>query len=163
MTVHVLERAQRVQSPPAPTFELFSDVFALERITPPWLRFRVETPGPIEIAEGTLISYSLRLHRLPIRWLTRIEVWEPPRRFVDVQISGPYRLWEHSHAFHPLHGGTTIVDRVRYAMPLGPLGELARTAIVSRDLERIFDYRRDGVDRLLADLDSARASSAEAA
>jgi ligand-binding SRPBCC domain-containing protein len=149
VSVHVLEREQWVPTPPTETFETFSDAFALERITPPWLRFRVETPGPIELRQGTLISYSLRLHRLPIRWLTRIEVWDPPGRFVDVQLRGPYRLWEHTHSFEPLAGGTTIVDRVRYALPLGPVGELAHSLIVRRDLGRIFDYRREAVADLL--------------
>ena len=154
MNVHTLEREQWVPTPPATTFELFSDAFTLERITPPWLRFRVDTPGPIEIAEGTLIGYSLRVHAVPIRWLSRIEVWDPPRRFVDVQVAGPYRLWEHTHSFQPRRDGTTIVDRVRYAMPLGPLGQLARAVIVRRDLEGIFEYRRTAVARLLAEPDA---------
>jgi ligand-binding SRPBCC domain-containing protein len=147
--VHVLEREQVVPQAPEAAFEFFSDAFALARITPPWLDFRVVTPAPLEMAEGTLIEYALRLHRVPIRWLTRIEVWEPPRRFIDVQLNGPYSVWEHTHSFVPRGAGTAIVDRVRYGLPFGPLGELARIAIVRRDLERIFDYRRDAVAELL--------------
>jgi ligand-binding SRPBCC domain-containing protein len=147
--VHVLEREQSVSQPLDAVFRLFSDAFALERITPAWLRFQVVTDPPIEIGEGTLISYSLRLHRIPIRWLTRIEVWEPPFRFVDLQLRGPYTLWEHTHSFAERSGETVIRDRVRYALPLGPLGELARIALVRRDLERIFDYRLTAIARIL--------------
>jgi ligand-binding SRPBCC domain-containing protein len=150
MAVHVLEREQWVPSPPAATFELFSDAFALERITPPWLGFRVIDSGPIEMREGVLIRYALKLHGLPVRWLTRIEVWDPPHRFVDRQLHGPYRLWVHSHRFLPREDGTAIVDRVRYELPLGVLGELARIAVVHRDLEQIFDYRQEAVSIALS-------------
>jgi ligand-binding SRPBCC domain-containing protein len=131
-------------------FAFFADAFNLERITPPWLGFRVLTPGPVTMGRDTRIEYRLRLHGLPIRWLTRIEAWEPPVRFADVQIRGPYRLWHHTHTFEPDDAGTLMRDTVRYALPLGPLGELARRAFVARDLERIFDFRRDAVRDLLA-------------
>ena len=97
---------------------------------------------------GTLIEYRLRLHRVPVRWLTRIEVWEPPERFVDVQVRGPYRSWHHEHLFTPAGDGTTLMrDRVDYELPLGPLGDLAHTLFVERDLRRIFDHRTDSVAR----------------
>jgi len=150
MTVHVLEREQWVPSPPKATFELFSDAFALERITPRWLDLRVISSGPIEMREGLLIRYALKLHGLPVKWLTRIEVWDPPRRFVDRQLQGPYRLSVHSHTFLPRDDGTVIVDRVRYELPLGFLGELARIAVVRRDLQQIFDYRREAVSIALS-------------
>lgn len=163
MSVHVLEREQWVPTSPGQTFALFSDAFALERITPPWLGFRVTNPGPIEIGEGTLIGYALRLHRVPIRWLTRIEAWDPPHRFVDLQLRGPYRLWEHTHTFVPQGTGTVILDRVRYALPLSLLGELVRVTVVRRDLERIFDYRREAVARLLGVPGTPRSPSLRAA
>jgi ligand-binding SRPBCC domain-containing protein len=145
----ILARCQRVAAPPERAFEFFSDALNLERITPPWLRFRVIDPGAIEMGPGTLIEYRLRLHLVPLRWLTRIEVWEPGRRFVDRQLRGPYRVWEHTHDFEPANGGTLMRDTVRYELPLGPLGALAHRAFVRRDLERIFDFRRDAVAQAL--------------
>jgi ligand-binding SRPBCC domain-containing protein len=147
--MNVLERSQHLAQPPGEAFAFFSDALNLERITPPWLRFRVTSPGPIEMGPGTLIEYRLRLHLVPVRWLTRIEAWEPGRRFVDAQVRGPYRIWEHTHTFEPDGDGTLMRDVVRYALPLGPLGELARHAFVRRDLERIFDFRRDAVGQAL--------------
>jgi ligand-binding SRPBCC domain-containing protein len=148
MKVHVLERAQQLPAPPEEVFPFFADARNLEAITPPWLGFRVTTPGEIEMAAGTLIEYRLKLHALPVRWLTRIEAWEPGRRFVDRQLKGPYRLWHHTHTFEPDgEGGTLMRDRVRYALPLGLLGELAERAFVARDLAAIFDFRRDAVAR----------------
>lgn len=151
MTVRILARAQVVPRPPGEVFEFFADAHNLEAITPPWLRFRIVNRGPVEMAEGTLLEYRLELHRIPLRWLTRIEVWEPGRRFVDVQVRGPYRLWEHSHRFEPHVDGTLVEDTVRYSLPLGPLGRLAHTAFVGRDLRRIFDYRRAAVARRFDD------------
>ena len=130
-------------------FDLYGDARNLEPMTPPWLHFEVTTPGRIEMGAGTLLEYRLRLHGVPIRWRTRIEIWEPPRRFVDVQLKGPYSLWEHTHLFEPAgEGATTIVDRVRYEIPLGPIGALADRLFVRRDLKRIFDYRAEAVVRL---------------
>ena len=149
MRVHVLETSQRLDRAPEEVFPFFADAFNLEAITPSWLRFRVATPAPVAMAQGTLLEYRLRLHGLPIRWLTRIEAWEPPRRFVDVQVRGPYRLWHHTHSFEPYGDGTLMRDRVRYALPLGSLGE-AGHALVRRDLRRIFAFRQASVRELLA-------------
>ena len=142
MKVHLLAREQHVPAPPEEVFAFFADAHNLEAITPPWLGFRVVTPGPIEMRAGALIEYRLALHRIPVRWLTRIEEWTPGRSFVDAQLSGPYRLWHHTHTFTPAGGGTLVGDRVRYALPFGPLGAVAHAALVRRDLERIFDYRQ---------------------
>lgn len=149
MRVHLLEREQRLPGPPGEVFAFFSDALNLEAITPPWLGFRIAGPRPVEMGEGALIDYRLRLRGVPVRWRSRIDVWEPPRRFVDRQLRGPYRLWIHTHAFAPDGEGTLMRDEVRYALPLGPLGALAHRAVVRRDLERIFDFRHAEVERRL--------------
>jgi ligand-binding SRPBCC domain-containing protein len=147
---HVLRREQRLPGSPESVFPFFADAGNLEAITPPWLRFAVVTPRPIAMGVGTLIEYRLTLHRLPISWLTQIAVWEPGVRFVDVQLNGPYRLWHHTHEFAADGaGGTLMRDTVRYALPFGPLGEVAHRLSVARDLERIFDFRRAEVARRL--------------
>ncbi len=146
MPIHVLERSQRIERPLDEVFPFYADAGNLQRITPPWLGFEVTTPQPIEMRLGALIDYKLRLHGIPVRWRTRIESWDPPHRFVDAQLSGPYALWHHTHTFRPDGKRATILgDRVRYAIPFGPLGEVARELFVAHDLERIFDYRRDAV------------------
>ena len=145
MHVYTLQREQLIPVSPAETFDFFADAFNLEAITPPWLEFEVVTPRPIAMGDGALVEYRLKLYTLPLRWLTRIEAWEPGRRFADRQIRGPYRLWHHTHSFVAHERGTLMRDFVRYALPLGPVGRLARAVLVRRDLDRIFDYRRDAV------------------
>jgi ligand-binding SRPBCC domain-containing protein len=149
MSPRSLERAQLVTRSAEDVFEFFARAHNLERITPPWLRFEVLTPEPVTMRAGTVIDYRLRLHGLPLRWTSRIEEWRPGRGFVDRQVRGPYRLWHHRHEFEPHADGTIVRDRVTYALPLGRLGELAGEPLVARDLERIFDFRRDTVRRLL--------------
>lgn len=147
--VHWLEREQLVPKPVDEVFEFFARAHNLEWITPPWLRFELLTPAPIAMATGTRIDYRLRVHGVPLRWTSRIEEWESNRAFVDRQVHGPYREWRHQHDFAARGDMTVVRDRVRYSLPLGPLGTLAHAAVVRRDLERIFDFRRDAVHRLL--------------
>ena len=144
-----LEREQVVRRPLDEVFEFFARAENLERITPRWLSFRMLTPGPVEMGPGALIEYRLRLHGLPVRWTSRIELWEDGRRFVDEQVRGPYRLWRHLHEFTPVGHSTRVRDQVTYALPLGALGDLLGMPLVGRDLARIFDYRHAAVARLL--------------
>jgi ligand-binding SRPBCC domain-containing protein len=120
-------------------FAFFADAGNLQALTPPWLDFTILTPSPIPMRPGTRIDSRLRLHGFPIRWQTEITAWEPPHRFVDEQRRGPYRLWVHEHRFETCDGGTHIADNVRYAVPGGWLVE---RLIVRRDVERIFEFRR---------------------
>jgi len=154
--VHTLRREQRLPAPRATAFAFFADARNLEAITPPLLRFRVVTPEPIVMGTGTLISYRLRVRGVPLSWLTAIGEWDPPHRFVDEQLRGPYALWHHTHAFEA-DGDTTIMrDTVRYAIGFGPLGTVAERLLVRRDLEAIFDYRAERVRALLRAPASAR-------
>jgi ligand-binding SRPBCC domain-containing protein len=126
---------------PAPrphVFGFFADAGNLEAITPLWLRFRILTPLPIAIETGTRIDYRLRIHGFPFRWRTVISAWEPPVRFVDSQVRGPYRLWVHEHMFEDCDGGTRVRDRVTYSVPGGAL---VHALFVRRQLQKIFEYR----------------------
>ena len=130
---------------PDKLFPFFADASNLEMITPGWLHLRILTPLPIEMCEGTLIDYRLRIHGVPIRWRTLISAWEPPRRFVDEQVRGPYRLWIHEHTFEPREGGTLVRDHVRYAVPAD---WLVHRWFVRPDIERIFAHRGEVLRRL---------------
>ncbi len=151
MHEHLLIQKQFLDGTPEEVFPFFADAHNLEAITPPLLRFRVITPAPIAMHEGTLIEYRLRIHSAPVRWRTRIMEWQPPQRFVDTQISGPYALWHHTHTFEAQPDGRTLMtDTVRYAIGFGPLGRLAHRLFVRRDVERIFDHRSAVIPELLA-------------
>jgi ligand-binding SRPBCC domain-containing protein len=135
----LLERSQRFDRPLEEVFAFFSNPAKLAEITPARFAFRiVEQPdGPL--FEGAEIEYRIRVRGLPVGWRSRITVWEPPERFVDEQIRGPYRFWIHEHSFRPDGEGTQVHDRVRYGVPGGALVD---RLLVRPDLERIFEFRR---------------------
>jgi ligand-binding SRPBCC domain-containing protein len=150
MKVRTLERVQVVPRPLARTFRFFSDARNLQRLTPAFLNFKFLSPPPEVMHPGTAIDYQIRLYGVPVHWRTRIEIVDPPNKFVDVQEKGPYALWRHSHTFKDLGGGRTEVkDRVEYAMPLGLLGEFAYHLFVARSLAQIFEFRESKLAEIL--------------
>lgn len=146
---HRLTRSQWIPRPLPEVFAFFSDATNLEAITPPFLRFRILS-APVEMRAGARIEYTLSLFGVPIRWRTLISCFEPNRRFVDEQETGPYAFWHHLHEFEAEGDGTRMTDDVRYRMPFGTLGALAHPLWVERQLAVIFDYREQQIGRLFA-------------
>jgi uncharacterized protein len=138
-----------IPRPIGEVFAFFADGYNLQKITPPFLNFRVLGTSAPEMGEGLVIRYRLRVRGIPIGWQSRIESWEPGRRFADRQIRGPYRSWHHTHEFEPYESGTIVRDRVRYQLPLGPVGDLVAGRFVARDVRAIFDFRHDRMRDLL--------------
>jgi ligand-binding SRPBCC domain-containing protein len=126
-------------------FAFFSDAGNLETLTPAWLKFEIVTPRPFEMYSGRLIDYRLRVRGLPLRWQSEILDWNPPHCFVDEMRKGPYRSWHHRHEFVAQDGGTEVVDRVDYSVPGGAL---INKLLVQRDLQKIFEFRRETLLRL---------------
>lgn len=143
MARRVLESELWVPEAPETVFPFFADARNLEQLTPPWLRFGIESPMPVAMKKGALLDYRLRIRGFPVRWRTLIDVWQPPFRFVDVQLRGPYHLWHHTHTFEAADGGTLVRDRVVYEPPGGWLEPLVHKFLVQRDVASIFRYRAD--------------------
>ena len=135
-----------VDAPIEKVFDFFADPANLEKITPPWLNFKVISPQPLRIGLGATIDYRLHLHRVPITWQSEITEWDPPWRFVDVQNKGPYRHWRHTHEFKSSGERTLVRDSVNYKVPGGSIVD---RLFVRRDLQRIFAYREHKLGELL--------------
>ena len=129
-------------------FPFFAAAENLERITPPELRFRIVTPLPVEMRQGTLIDYRLSLDGIPFGWRTLISEWDPPFAFTDTQLKGPYHTWIHRHTFDEVDGGTLMRDEVRWRVPLWPLGAVAMP-VVRAKVARIFRHRQESLGALL--------------
>jgi uncharacterized protein (TIGR01777 family) len=137
--VRTLRRRQTINAPIADVFAFFARAENLESITPAALRFELESSGG-NLAPGSSIRYRLRLHGIPFGWTTLIAEWQPPHEFVDVQLRGPYALWEHRHTFEARNGATIMHDAVHYALPWYPFSTIVE-GLVRRDVEAIFDFR----------------------
>jgi len=141
MRTRTLECEVWLPHDPSLVFPFFSAAGNLDAITPGWLHFRMITSPDIEVREGTLLEYKLRLRGIPIRWTSEITDWHPPFRFVDEQRKGPYRKWIHTHTFAPEREGTRMNDHVEYALPGGLFEPYVEHLLVRPDLEKIFTHR----------------------
>ena len=140
-TAYRLNAEQWLPVHPDELFSFFADAGNLELITPDTLRFEVLTHRPIEMREGTIIDYRLRIRGIPARWRSEITMWDPPHHFMDEQRRGPYALWRHLHTFEPQDGGTLCRDEVEYRVPGGPLAPVVHALVVRPDLASIFAHR----------------------
>jgi len=154
MRVYTLQREQWVAEPLERVFPFFSDPGNLALITPRSLGFQLLTPRPVNMEKGRIIDYTIRLLGLRVRWRTLITRYEPPRCFVDEQLSGPYSFWHHIHRFEHHNGGTLLYDEVHYALPMvlvGPARDLVHSLYVRPALLQIFDYRQQVFASLFGD------------
>lgn len=150
MKMYSLVRNQTVPADLETVFRFFEKPENLSKITPPALRFRLLTASPILMDKGTVIDYTIRIFGSEVFWKTLITLYEPPLRFVDEQIAGPYRLWRHTHTFRETKDGTEINDDVSYALPLGFIGDLVHRFSVRHRLSHIFDFRAGAIERLFS-------------
>ena len=148
------QREQWIPQPIDHVFSFFADAQNLEQITPSWLGFRILSMSSNSITSGTEIRYRLKFHGIPVHWLTEIHRWVPPHLFVDVQKSGPSKLWHHAHRFQSHGEGTRMIDVVRYALPFGIVGRIAHSFGIREDVRQIFDYRRQRIDELFVQKES---------
>lgn len=151
MKTYSLTRDQWIQQPLEKIYEFFERPENLAQITPDSLDFKLLTPSPVLMQRGRVIDYTIRFKRIPIRWRTIISSYDPPYQFVDEQLKGPYSYWHHSHSFKSENGGTRLIDKVIYALPIYlpyPLSALSHRFLVRPELERIFDYRELKFDQL---------------
>lgn len=142
MADYVLESRIWLPRPREELFPFFADPRSLATLGPPWLGITLLSDLPNPIEAGTIFDFRIRWLGFPLRWRSLIREWDPPYRFVDVQVRGPYARWEHRHMFRADAGGTWVEDRITYRLPLGPLGRLLHTLVVGRQLARIFAHRR---------------------
>jgi ligand-binding SRPBCC domain-containing protein len=144
---YVLRSQTTVESDVSDTFAFFADAENLNLITPDWLKFTIVSDTPINMHSGTQIEYRLKIHGFPVKWRSEISLWDPPYKFVDTQIKGPYIMWSHMHTLEiSPYGGTIVNDFVKYKVPFG---RLTNRLFVARDLLRIFRYRNYATQKAL--------------
>lgn len=149
MKLHEFKTSMKLPLGIDEVFSFFCDTANLEKITPPQFNLHLLTPRPIEITQGMIMDYKLKLYGFPLRWQLKIADWNPPHQFIDEQIRGPFRVWIHTHRFREEKGGTIIEDHIRYALRFWPMGEIA-SPLVRAQVKWLFKYRQQGIqDSLL--------------
>jgi len=154
MPDHVLERRVWLPRPRPEVFELFADPRNLSRLQPAWARPRWLAAPPARLAAGAVLDF--RVAALPGAWRVIIREFDPPYRFVDAQLRGPFARWEHRHRFvegpagdePAAPSGTWMEDRLTYRLPFGVVGRAAHALGAGRRIRGLFDYR----DRRLREL-----------
>jgi len=137
----ILVAKTKLYKPIEEVFTFFSTAKNLREVTPPNLQFDILTPLPIEMQKGTLIDYRIQLSGIPMRWQTLISAWEPPYRFVDEQLRGPYSLWRHEHTFEDKGDYVLMTDTVEYLSPGWVLEPIVHHLFVKHQVEGIFAFR----------------------
>jgi ligand-binding SRPBCC domain-containing protein len=149
MADHVMEsRVWLARSRPE-VFAFFADPRNLVQLMPPSLRLRIVTPTTT-LAAGVVLDLRVAWLGIPVPWRVYIREYDPPYRFVDVQVRGPWARWENRHLFLEEDGGTWVEDRLTYRPPLGPLGRLAHSLALERQLRALWAYRQRRLGELLA-------------
>jgi ligand-binding SRPBCC domain-containing protein len=145
--MYTLNREQLIRRPLNEVFAFFARPENLARITPSSLAFDILTPLPIKMKEGAVIDYTVKPLFFKVHWRTLITDYQPPYKFVDVQIKGPYVFWHHTHTFEEVPEGTLIRDEVHYVLPFGWLGRLVHPLFIKKQLRQIFDYRSGVIEK----------------
>ena len=150
MKVYTLENHQFIKAPLKNVFDFFSKPENLKEITPSKLNFKILTPTPISMKEGTMIDYTIELFGIPLHWRTLITKFDPPNQFIDEQLKGPYLFWHHTHTFIEKDGGVEMSDKVLYTIPMGFFGRFLHFIWIKNDLKKIFSHREKVIDKILA-------------
>ena len=148
MADYVMERRLWLPRPRPEVFAFFADPRHLAAVQPDWARPRWLVDPPARLDAGAVLDFSVPMAGLRVRWRVIVREFDPPFRFVDAQLWGPFARWEHRHRF--LEGpetiagsatGTWIEDRVTYSLPWGPLGRAAHALGIGRRIAALFDFR----------------------
>ena len=157
MADHVLETRFWLPHPRVRVFEALTDPRHLALVQPESAGLRWLAPPPERLAAGSVLDFSVRVLGLPVHWRVIIREWDPPYRFVDAQLWGPFARWEHRHRLlegperpgDPGPDGTWLEDRVTYRLPAGPLGRVADALFAGRRIARLFAHRERRLRELL--------------
>ena len=149
MKYYEFKKKQFINLPVNEVFDFFSNPENLEKVTPEYLNFKINTKLPLVMGKGQFFDYQLRVRGIPVKWTSIISFYDPPHCFIDEQIKGPYSSWQHIHTFTEKNGGTSINDFVKYSLPLGYIGQIINSVWVKKDLKNIFKYRRKKIPQIL--------------
>jgi ligand-binding SRPBCC domain-containing protein len=149
MAIYQLYEKMELNASLDEAWDFISSPENLRVITPDYMGFVISTPNlPEKIYPGLMISYKVSpILGIKMNWLTEITQVQDPYYFVDEQRAGPYALWHHEHRLAHTDKGVLMSDLVTYRPPGGPLGNLAQKMFIRKQLEGIFRYREEALEK----------------
>jgi ligand-binding SRPBCC domain-containing protein len=141
--IYQFKSEQQINCEIGTVWEFFSSPYNLSVITPEYMDFKVLNDlANVPVYNGMIIDYTVSpVWGIPLRWKTRIQEVNYQKSFTDIQVSGPYKLWEHRHEFIQNPMGVLMTDTITYELPLGVMGQFAHRIMVKKRLDEIFAYR----------------------
>ena len=150
MSVHSIKMVQHIPVTMQQAWAFFSNAANLQQITPAYLKLRIiSLHHGAQVYPGQIIEYRVRpVLNFSWYWMTEITHVQEPVFFVDEQRYGPYSLWHHQHHFKLVPGGVQMTDIVHYKIPMGFIGDIVNRLFVRKQLDDLFKYRYQQVERL---------------
>jgi len=150
MAFYQFHKKQIVKGSISEVWDFISSPGNLKEITPDYMGFEITSRNlPQKMYPGMIISYTVKpLLGIKMLWVTEITHVEEMRYFVDEQRIGPYSMWHHQHFIEPDGQGVLMTDIVSYSPPLGFIGAIANTIFISKQLDTIFNYRENKLEKL---------------
>jgi len=135
----IFEARSVIRTTPERLFAFHQLPDAIDRLTPAWEQVRIIERAPDLHAGNRAVSEVRVAPGLWIRLISEHVLYDPPRRFVDEQIRGPFRRWRHEHIVEPHAGGAVLIDRIDFQVPC----RIAAERMAMRRLQRLFEYRHE--------------------
>lgn len=149
--MHTLVKETIINKPLEEVFSFFSKAENLNLITPPELDFKILSPQPINIKQGAIIDYSIKLNGISFKWKTEITVFEKNKRFIDTQLKGPYKIWIHEHIFEHRGNATYMKDIVQFKSPGWIFEPIINSLFVEKKVKSIFEYREKILNKIFSE------------
>jgi ligand-binding SRPBCC domain-containing protein len=132
-----------IRASPERVFAFHEQSDVLSRLIPPWESARVIQAAKISEVDTQAIVETKILGPISMRWVALHTMYDPPRKFEDIQIKGPFRSWRHQHIVEPHVDGAILRDEIDYEPPLGFIGRAVAPLLVQKRLQKLFDYRHE--------------------
>jgi ligand-binding SRPBCC domain-containing protein len=153
MLDHIVERRLLIGRGRPEVFAFLADPHRASRLLPPWLRVQLLTDSAVPVGAGTVLDFRVACLGLSFAWRAFVREFDPPFRFLDVQLRGPFARWEHRHRFLAVGDATLMEDRLVYRLPLGVAGRAAHAVVVARLMAAAWRYRTRRIGMLLGPVD----------
>lgn len=150
MGFYQLHKTQKIPASINDVWEFISSPANLKKITPEYMGFNITSKITNEkMYPGMIISYKISpVLGIKTTWVTEITHVKEKEYFIDEQRVGPYSMWHHEHKIEAIEGGVLMTDIVSYKPPFGFLGSIANVLLIKKQLEGIFNYRTDAVEKI---------------